>query len=87
MNLPGADGFHLPLVVPLGSFSSRVGPRDKDGKASGAPAGVVYAAEPDRALVFGNDSLADPQSQAGSLGGFGGEKRLKQTLGIFRLDS
>jgi hypothetical protein len=39
------------------------------------------------AVIFLHDSLADPESQAGALGGFGAEEGLEQSLRIFGADA
>src|ERR1035438_6415354 len=43
----------------------------------------MEAAEANGAFVFLNDAFADPETEAGALGGLGGEERLEEAYGVF----
>lgn len=53
------------------------GDRQENPEAGHVSARAVQSAADQIAVVFLHDTLADPQAQAGALGGFGGKERLE----------
>ena len=67
--------------------SSQISMRQEDAEARDVIAGPANASEGDSAAVFLNNAFADPQAQAGALGGFGGEEGLEEVPGMFGIDA
>ena len=57
-----------------------VGDGEEDGEGGAGAGGVLGAAQADGALVVADDLFGDPEAEAGSGGGFGGEEGFEEAL-------